>query len=181
MTQEQVVAVCAAPGHTMSKPVLDRVELVAGHGVAGDAHYGELVQHRIRVRQDPTQPNLRQVHLIHAELLDELVAAGFPVSPGLLGENITTRGLDLLGLPTGARLEFPGGPVLELTGLRNPCRQLNDLMPGLMPAVLDQAPDGSLIRKAGVMAVVLVGGLVSTGDAITVRRPAGAAPALKPV
>src|SRR6185503_18950733 len=176
-----VVAVCADPEHLMSKPVLDQIRLVAGRGVAGDAHFGELVQHRSRVRRNPNQPNLRQVHLIHAELLDELVAAGFPVSPGLLGENITTRGIDLLGLSTGSRLELAGGPVLELTGLRNPCYQLDGLLPGLLPAVLDRAPDGSLIRKAGVMAVVLTGGPVRPGDPITVRQPAGPRSALKPV
>jgi MOSC domain-containing protein YiiM len=176
-----VVAVCATGGHTMSKPVLDRIQLVAGRGVAGDAHFGELVQHRSRVRRNPNQPNLRQVHLIHAELLDELVAAGFPVGPGLLGENITTRGVDLLGLATGSRLELAGGPVLHVTGLRNPCRQLDDLLPGLLPAVLDRTPDGELIRKAGVMAVVLTGGPVSAGDAVTVRQPTGARSALRPV
>lgn len=165
----------------MSKPVLDQIQLVAGRGVAGDAHFGELVQHRSRVRRNPDQPNLRQVHLIHAELLDELVAAGFPVGPGLLGENITTRGIDLLGLATGSRLELAGGPVLEVTGLRNPCHQLDDLLPGLLPAVLDRAPGGGLIRKAGVMAVVLTGGLVGSGDAITVQEPPEPKKALKPV
>ncbi|HET6209269.1 MAG TPA: MOSC domain-containing protein, partial [Jatrophihabitans sp.] len=128
-----------------------------------------------------SQPNLRQVHLIHAELLDELVAAGFPVSPGMLGENITTRGLDLLGLRAGSRLALADGALLEVTGLRNPCVQLDGLLPGLLPAVLDRAPDGSLIRKAGVMAVVLAGGRVSAGSAITVRPPTGPAPALQPV
>jgi MOSC domain-containing protein YiiM len=181
MAGPQVLAVCAAPEHIMSKPVLGQLQLLAGRGVAGDAHFGELVQHRSRVRRDPNQPNLRQVHLIHAELLDELVAAGFPVRPGLLGENITTRDVDLLGLATGSRLELAGGPVLEVTGLRNPCRQLDDLLPGLLPAVLDRAPDGSLIRKAGVMAVVLTGGPVQAGDAITVRQPTGPRSTLKPV
>lgn len=176
-----MVAVCAAAEHTMSKPVLEQIELVAGLGVAGDAHFGELVQHRSRVRRNPNQPNLRQVHLIHAELLDELVAAGFPVSPGLLGENLTTRGVDLLGLATGSRLELTGGPVLEVTGLRNPCSQLDDLLPGLLPAVLGRAADGSLIRKAGVMAVVRTGGPVNAGDAITVREPPGTREPLRPV
>lgn len=177
----RVLAVCAAAGHTMSKPALASISLIAGLGVAGDAHLGELVQHRSRVRRDPNQPNLRQVHLIHDELLDELRGAGFPVGPGMLGENITTRGLDLLGLPTGSLLHFDGGAVVEITGLRNPCVQLDGLFPGLMQAVLDRAPDGTLIRKAGVMGVVRAGASLLPGASITVEPPAGPAAALAPV
>jgi MOSC domain-containing protein YiiM len=181
MGQGCVVAVCAAAEHTMSKPVCPSISLIAGLGVAGDAHLGELVQHRSRVRRDPSQPNLRQVHLIHAELLDQLCAAGFPVTAGMLGENITTRGIDLLGLPTGSRLRFDGGAIVEITGLRNPCVQLDGLLPGLMQAVLDRAPDGTLIRRAGVMGVVRAGGNLAAGASIVLERPVGAAAALQPV
>jgi MOSC domain-containing protein YiiM len=177
----RVLAVCAAAEHTMSKPLLASVSLVAGLGVVGDAHYGERVQHRSRVRRDPSQPNLRQVHLIHDELLDELRGAGFPVGPGMLGENITTRGVDLLGLRTGSRLRFDGGAVVEITGLRNPCVQLDGLFAGLMQAVLDRAPDGTLIRKAGVMGVVRTGGNLLPGAWITVEPAAEPASALEPV
>jgi MOSC domain-containing protein YiiM len=132
---------------------------------------GETVQHRSRVARDPSQPNLRQVHLIHAELHDELRAAGFEVADGQMGENITTRGLDLLSLPAGTRLRIGPEAVLELTGLRNPCKQLNGIQKGLMAATLDRSPDGTLIRKAGVMAIVLAGGEVRPGDQITVELP----------
>jgi MOSC domain-containing protein YiiM len=157
----------------MAKPTVDGIELLAGLGVAGDAHRGVTVKHRSRVLRDPSQPNLRQVHLIHAELHDELRAAGFAVASGVMGENVTTRGLDLLALPTGTRLRLGGEAVIELTGLRNPCVQLDGLQPGLMKAVLGRDDDGNLVRKAGVMAIVLVGGAVRPGDAIAVTLPEG--------
>lgn len=165
-----VVAVCASPGHTMRKPVQEAIRLVAGLGVEGDAHQGVTVKHRSRVARDPSQPNLRQVHLIHAELHEELLANGFTVEPGQMGENITTRGLDLLGLPNGARLRV-GEAVIEITGLRNPCAQLEGIQPGLMAAVLDRDAAGNLVRKAGVMGTVATGGEVRPGDAITVELP----------
>jgi MOSC domain-containing protein YiiM len=130
------------------------------------------VKHRSRVARDPSQPNLRQVHLIHGELHDELRERGFAVGPGVMGENITTRGIDLLGLPTGTRLRIGADAVVEVTGLRNPCRQLDGLQPGLMAAVLDRDADGRLIRKAGIMGVVLAGGAVRTGDPIVIELPA---------
>lgn len=130
------------------------------------------MKHRSRVASDPTQPNLRQVHLIQAELFDELAAAGFEVAAGVMGENITTRGLDLLALPQGARLRLGADAVIEVTGLRNPCAQLDNYQPGLTRAVLDRGPDGELVRKAGVMAVVLRGGMVGPGDLIVVELPA---------
>ncbi len=132
-----VVGVHAAPAHSFSKDSQDSIRLVEGLGVEGDAHLGRTVQHRSRVRRDPTQPNLRQVHLIHAELLDELAGLGFTVRPGDVGENITTRGVDLLALPRGTRLRLGASAVLEITGLRNPCRQLDTFTPGLMRATLD--------------------------------------------
>jgi MOSC domain-containing protein YiiM len=176
-----VIAVARDGTHRFSKPAVDAIVLLAGLGVEGDAHMGVTVKHRSRVRRDPTQPNLRQVHLIHAELHDELAGRGFDLAPGQMGENITTRGVDLLGLPTGARLRLGLEAVIEITGLRNPCVQLNGLYPGLMDAVLDRDPEGGLIRKGGIMAVVLAGGVVRAGDAILTELPAGPHQALQAV
>jgi hypothetical protein len=170
-TQGVVAAVGRAAEHTFSKPTRDRIRLLAGLGVEGDAHLGRTVQHRSRVARDPTQPNLRQVHLIHGELHDELRARGFAVAPGDMGENVTTRGVDLLGLPTGTRLRLGGEAVVELTGLRNPCVQLDRFQDGLMAAVLYRDDEGALVRKSGVMAVVLAGGDVRPGDAVAVELP----------
>ena len=157
------------------------MRLIEGIGVEGDAHAGTTVKHRSRVRQDPAQPNLRQVHLIQAELFEELRDAGFDVEPGSMGENVTTRGIDLLALPRGARLRLGLEAVIEVTGLRNPCTQLDSFQDGLMAATLDRDADGNVIRKAGVMAVVIAGGLVRPGDAITIELPAGVHEALMPV
>ncbi len=168
-------------GHAFSKPAHTSITLLAGLGVAGDAHSGRTVQHRSRVARDPTAPNLRQVHLIHAELHDELNARGFGVPPGGMGENITTRGLDLLALPAGTRLVIGQDAVLEVTGLRNPCTQLDAFRPGLMRAVLDRDAGGGLVRKAGIMAIVLAGGVVRAGDEITVQLPDGPHRPLRPV
>jgi MOSC domain-containing protein YiiM len=176
-----VVAVARNGTHAFSKPLADSIRLVAGLGVEGDAHLGTTVKHRSRVRRDPTQPNLRQVHLVHAELHDELAAAGFPVGPGDIGENVTTRGVDLLGLPVGARLRLGATALVEITGLRNPCVQLDAFMPGLMAATLDRDAEGNLIRKAGVMGVVLAGGEVRPGDRVAVELPPGPHRPLAPV
>jgi MOSC domain-containing protein YiiM len=165
----------------LSKPVEDRIRLLAGLGVEGDAHQGKTVKHRSRVARDPTRPNLRQVHLIHAELFDELRAAGFDVKPGEMGENVTTRGISLLALPTGTRLHFSEGAVAEVTGLRNPCAQLNRIRPGLMAATLDRDAEGHLVRKAGIMAIVLEGGEVRPGDPIRVELPSAPHRPLEPV
>ena len=166
-----VSAVARAPGHTFGKAVVDRIRLVAGLGVEGDAHQGRTVQHRSRVARDPAQPNLRQVHLIHGELHDELRAGGFSVAPGEMGENVTTRGIDLLALPAGTLLALGESAVVEVTGLRNPCVQLDRFQAGLMAAVLDRDDDGRLVRRAGVMAVVVTAGDVRPGDQIGVRLP----------
>lgn len=163
-----VVSVARDTGHAFSKPLQDSIRLIAGLGVEGDAHCGVTVKHRSRVAVDPTQPNLRQVHLIHEELLDELNAAGFEVAPGQMGENVTTRGIDLLGLPVGARLKLGGDAEIEITGLRNPCVQIEAFRPGLLKAVLGRGADGRLIRKAGIMGIVLAGGEIRSGDAITI-------------
>ena len=181
MASAFVAAVSRSAAHNFSKPNGDAIKLLAGLGVEGDAHAGVTVKHRSRVARDPSQPNLRQVHLIHAELLDELAAAGFAVSPGAMGENVTTRGLDLLGLPTGARLRLGADAVLEVTGLRNPCLQLDRFQLGLMAAVLGRDSDGRLVRKAGIMAVVLVGGDVRPGEPIHVALPPEPHRSLEPV
>ena len=176
-----VIAVAGDRGHNFSKPQRESIRLLAGLGVEGDAHLGETVQHLSRVRRDPGSPNLRQVHLIHAELHDELRARGFRVEAGQMGENVTTRGIDLLGLPANARLRLGADAVVEVKGLRNPCSQLDDLQPGLMAATLDKDGAGNLIRKAGVMGIVIAGGEVKPGDAIRVELPDGPFIALTPV
>jgi len=176
-----VTAVSRSATHTMTKQNEASIRLVAGLGVDGDAHRGPTVKHRSRVARDPSKPNLRQVHLIHAELHDELVAAGFAVSAGVMGENVTTRGVDLLGLPRGTRLRLGETAVVEVTGLRNPCAQLDGLQKGLMAATLARGEDGALIRKAGVMGIVLADGDVRPGDAIRVELPPPPHRALEPV
>ncbi|MDP9433375.1 MAG: MOSC domain-containing protein [Actinomycetota bacterium] len=157
--------------HRFRKASVDAVELIAGWGVEGDAHAGVTVQHRSRVARHPSQPNLRQVHLLHVELHQALRSQGFDVSAGAMGENVLTRGVDLLGLPAGARLRLGDTATVEITGLRNPCKQLDGYAPGLMQAVLGRDEAGKLVRKAGVMAVVLVGGTVRAGNAVDVTLP----------
>jgi MOSC domain-containing protein YiiM len=165
----------------MTKPFCGSIHLVEGLGVEGDAHAGATVKHRSRVVRDASQPNLRQVHLIHSELHDELRAAGFDVAPGWMGENVTTRGIDLLSLPAGTRLRLGERAVVEVTGLRNPCAQLDVLQDGLMQATLGRDARGNLVRKAGVMSVVIAGGDVRAGDHIRVELPAPPHRALEPV
>ena len=169
----EVVSVSLSSTHSFSKDVQDEVCLIANFGVEGDAHAGEKVRHRYRVRKDPTAPNLCQVHLLHQELFEELISHGMQISPGQMGENITTRGIDLLALPVGARLQLGGSAVVEVTGLRDPCSLMNDLHPGLMKACIAREADGAVIRKAGVMGVVIAGGIVRAGDEIAVSMPAG--------
>ena len=180
-TRPCVAAVSRNPVHALSKTPVDSLELRAGWGVVGDTHAGPTVQHRSRVARDPSQPNLRQVHLIHGELYAGLNVAGFAVTAGQLGENVTTQGLDLLGLSTGTRLFLGPTAVIEVTGLRNPCTQLDAFQPGLMAATLDRDAMGGLIRKAGVMAIVLIGGIVRPGDAIRIAPASGPHLPLEPV
>jgi MOSC domain-containing protein YiiM len=168
----EVTAVAASPGHAFSKQVRAVVELVAGSGVDGDAHAGATVKHRSRVARDASAPNLRQVHLIAAELHDDLHDHGFSVGPGTLGENVTTRGLDLLSLPAGTLLRLGAEAVVELTGLRNPCVQIERHAPGLLAAVRTRAADGRHVLRGGVMGVVVAGGAVRAGDPIVVALPA---------
>jgi MOSC domain-containing protein YiiM len=176
-----VIAVCVDAEHAFSKAEATSIQLLAGLGVDGDAHQGVTVKHRSRVRQDPTQPNLRQVHLIHEELHDELRAKGFRITAGAMGENITTRGIDLLALPKDTRLHIGDSSVLEVTGLRNPCAQLDNFQSGLMKAVLGRDEAGKLILKAGIMAIVLIDGEVRPGDSIRVELPAAPHRALERV
>lgn len=164
-----IIGLARDAAHRFSKEPCGAITLLAGLGVEGDAHAGRTVQHLSRQAKDPRAANLRQVHLIHAELFDELADMGFTVAPGQLGENVTTRGIDLLGLSCGTRLRLGKEAVIEITGLRNPCKQIDGLAKGLMAATLDTAEDGSLIRKAGVMATVVTGGAVQVGDGIVLE------------
>jgi MOSC domain-containing protein YiiM len=177
----QIVAVSLRSGHHFTKTNALAIRLLDGLGVDGDAHAGVTVKHRSRVRRDPTQPNLRQVHLVHRELFDELRTKGFEITPGDIGENITTAGIDLLALPRGTRLRLGSSAIVEVTGLRNPCIQLDQFRPGLMAATLDTDADGNLIRKAGIMSVVISGGEVRPGDGIVVELPPPPHEALLPV
>ncbi len=176
-----VTAVSLSKGHHFSKPNSLGIRLLKGLGVAGDAHMGETVKHRSRVAKDPTQPNLRQVHLMHEELFDELAPKNFIVRPGDMGENVTTRGIDLLALPIGARLHLGNSAVVEVTGLRNPCIQIDRCQKGLMAATLDNDADGNLVRKAGIMSVVLAEGDVRPGDTVRIELPDGPHRPLLPV
>jgi MOSC domain-containing protein YiiM len=171
-TAARVVAVSRDDAHNFSKPTAPDIRLVAGRGVEGDAHFGETVQHVHRLKRDPESPNLRQVHLMHSELFDELGERGFEVAPGELGENVTTEGIDLLGLPEGTRLRLGSDALIEITGLRNPCTQINGKERGLMKAVLGKDAEGNVIRKAGVMSIVVTGGTVRAGDPIEIELPA---------
>lgn len=176
-----IVAVSRSAGHTFRKETQQSIMLVVGEGVEGDAHQGVTVRHRSRVAKDPTQPNLRQVHVIHEELFEELATRGFEVRPGDLGENVTTRGVDLLALPVGARLRLGDAAVVEVTGLRNPCAQIDAFQSGLTKAVLDRDSHGNLVRKTGVMGVVVCGGAVCVGDPVRIALPAPPHRALAPV
>lgn len=176
-----VMAVSRNPSHALAKQPTEAIRLLAGQGVEGDAHAGATVQHRSRKRLNPDRPNLRQVHLLATELLDELRAQGFDVAPGRLGENVATRGVDLLALPAGARLRLGDAAVVEVTGLRNPCVQLDRFQAGLMEATLDRALDGGLIRRAGVMAIVVAGGPVRPRDPVAIELPAPPHRPLAPV
>jgi len=177
----KVIAVACSATHTMSKPTATSIRLLTGLGVEGDAHLGITVKHRSRVARDPTQPNLRQVHLLHTELFNELRMAGFEVAAGQMGENVTTGGLDLLALPRGTRLHLGKAAVVEVTGLRNPCAQLNGIQPGLMAATLGRNERGDLVRKAGIMSIVITGGEIRPGDPIAVELPPSPHRRLEPV
>lgn len=166
-----VVGVSKSDKHEFSKQGVGSIRLLAGLGIEGDAHLGVKVQHLARVRENPDRPNLRQVHLIHRELFDELKGKGFVIAPGELGENVTTSGIALLDLPVGTKLHLGQSAVVEVTGLRNPCRQIQAHKAGLLAAVLDKDAAGNVIRKTGIMSIVLAGGVVTAGDRIEVELP----------
>jgi len=176
-----VVSVSLSPTHSFSKAVAAEITLLAGLGVAGDAHAGAAVRHRYRVRQDPTAPNLCQVHLLHSELFRELALQGIDISAGQMGENITTAGIDLLCLPRHTRLHLGATAIVEVTGLREPCNQMNDLKPGLMKACIARGMNGEIVRKAGIMSIVIAGGIVRSCDEIEVCVPPGEPLPLYPV
>ena len=167
----RVTAVHRAGTHGFSKTTEEEIRLLQGLGVEGDAHSGATVKHRSRARRDPTQPNLRQVHLMPAELFDDVAEAGFTVTPGDLGENVTTRGLDLIHLPRGTRLRLGDEAEVEITGLRNPCVQIERFQSGLLEQMVGKDDEGNIVRKAGVMSIVIAGGTVRPGDAIRVTLP----------
>lgn len=171
MENATILSVSRHDRHAFSKTPEDSIRLLAGLGVEGDAHCGATVQHRSRVAQNPDQPNLRQVHLIAAELFEELASKGFSIQPGAMGENVTTRGIDLLALPLGTRLHLGAEAVVEVTGLRNPCKQIDAFQPGLMQAVLGRDETGALVLRAGIMGVVIAGGAIRRGDAIHTALP----------
>jgi MOSC domain-containing protein YiiM len=177
----RVVAVCTSAVHEFSKQARPAIRLLEGLGVEGDAHAGTTVQHRSRVRRNPSEPNLRQVHLVHTELFDEVARNGHQVRPGDLGENVTTTGVDLLGLPVGTVLHLGDTAEVEVTGLRNPCHQIDDFQPGLLRQVLGRAADGTVVRRSGVMAVVRRGGEVRPGDEVRVVLPSEPHQPLAPV
>ncbi|MFR0357086.1 MOSC domain-containing protein [Streptomyces sediminimaris] len=168
-----VSAVSSNGVYAFTKPNRESITLLAGLGVEGDVHAGTTVKHRSRMRRDPSQPNLRQVHLIHEELFDEVRAAGFEVAPGQLGENVTTRGIDLLGLPAGTLLRLGEDAVVEVTGLRNPCPQIDGFRQGLLKRVVGRDADGTVRRRAGIMSVVVTGGVVRPGDPVEAELPDG--------
>jgi MOSC domain-containing protein YiiM len=176
-----ILSVGRSPVHGFSKPPCDSITLLEGLGVEGDAHAGVLVKHRSRVAADPSQANLRQVHLFHAEMMAVLAGRGFALAPGDIGENVTTSGLDLLALPQDTLLHLGPGAVLRVTGLRNPCAQLDTFRPGLMRALLDRDAEGRVLRLAGIMAVVLRGGTIRPGDALRAEWPPGPHRALERV
>jgi MOSC domain-containing protein YiiM len=171
MVEARVTSVNASAVHDFSKAPALEVRLLPGLGVEGDAHCGTTVRHRYDRRKDPARPNLRQVHLIAGELLDELAQHGHPVRPGDLGENITTTGIDLLALPSGTVLRLGQEAEVRLTGLRTPCTLIDAFQPGLMRKMWAVDEHGRRSRRAGVMAVVDSGGVVRAGDPLRVVLP----------
>ena len=173
MVQPRVIAVASDSGHNFSKPLKPVINLIAGFGIEGDAHAGKTVQHLWDKKKTPNAPNLRQVHLVHEEIFKELAEDGFTVTPGDIGENIVTRGIDLLKLPLGTLLEFESGAVIELTGLRDPCKKLNKVQDGLIHKFVYKSDEGKRAVKSGVMSIVLTGGEIRSGDTIKVKLPQG--------
>jgi len=180
-TEATVAAVARSEDHRFSKEVVPEIRLLAGIGIEGDAHAGAHVKHRSRVQRNAEQPNLRQIHLIEAELLEALADKGFALAPAQIGENITTHGIDLPALPLGARLRIGADACVEVTGLRTPCAQIENFQPGLLKAVTGRDAAGKPVLKSGIMGIVRAGGTVRAGDRITVEMPSGTHEPLKPV
>ena len=176
-----VVSVSASGKHNFSKQPMSEISLIKEIGIEGDAHAGKKIQHRSRAAKDPDQPNLRQIHLIQEELFSDLKMAGFDIGPGDIGENITTKGIDLLNLPKGTILKIGSSALIEITGLRNPCIQTDSFREGLMSALVEKEPNGYIRRKAGVMGIVLEGGSIKPGDLIRIDLPAEPRNKLEPV
>jgi MOSC domain-containing protein YiiM len=176
-----VLAVCRDDQHRFSKRPASSVRLIAGAGVEGDAHAGTTVKHRSRVAVDPSRPNLRQVHLLPVEFHDEAREHGYALGPGDLGENVLTSGLDLLTLPRDTLLRLGTEAVVRVTGLRNPCRQIDAFRPGLLRLAVRRDEDGQVLRRAGVMSVVVAGGTVAPGVPIDVVVPRQPHHSLEPV
>ena len=174
MSAATVISVASDSGHNFSKPTTPAITLIAGFGVQGDAHGGKTVQHLSDKKKNPEAPNLRQVHLMHSELFDELAEQGITVLSGQMGENLVTRGIDLLNLSEGTEFHFPSGAVIQITGLRSPCKKLNTIHPDLLKAVVEKRADGSVNKKTGVMSIVLKSGDIREGDKITIVSPDGA-------
>ena len=172
MSAAKVMAVSLAAQHGFAKQPQACIRLLAGEGVEGDAHRGTTVQHLYQVRRDPSKPNLCQVHLFAAEKLGELAAAGYPLGPGEIGENVLTCGVDLLALPRGTRVRLGAQAVVEITGLRTPCSQIDGYRTGLQKLLWGpRDAKGKRERRAGVMAVVVTGGEVLPGDPLVVELP----------
>jgi len=172
MKSGKVHSLSSSAQHSFSKHTTHQVEVIKGIGIKGDAHAGVKVKHRSRVAKDPNQPNLRQIHLIHLELLKELVAKGYTVNPGDLGENITTEGISILNLPKDTILKIGENVAIQITGLRNPCHQIDKFQKGLLKEVVGKNDAGDIIRMAGIMAIVLEGGMIKVNDEILVELPA---------
>ncbi|MEV6793424.1 MOSC domain-containing protein [Streptomyces sp. NPDC051320] len=181
MADSRVTTVSSNGAYSFTKPNRESITLRVGLGVEGDVHAGVTVKHRSRMAKDPTQPNLRQVHLMHEELFEETRGEGFDLAPGQLGENVTTRGIDLLGLPTGTLLRLGDSAVVKVTGLRNPCLQIDNFQQGLLKQMVGRDDAGTLVRKAGIMSVVVAGGVVRPGDPIVAELPDGPHRALEVV
>ena len=180
MPNPTVIAVASDSAHNVIKPVRESISLIAGLGIEGDAHAGKTIQHRYDKARNPDAPNLRQVHLMHAELFDQMAELGMTVTPGQMGENITTRNIDILGVPRGTHLKI-GEAIIEITGLRNPCKHLNKVAVGLMEACIERYDDGALFPQSGVMGIVIAGGEIKVGDDIQIITPDKPYSRLEPV
>lgn len=180
----RVLSVSSSQTHSFSKPPVPGITLIANHGVKGDCHAGKTTQHRSSLQVHPPTPNLRQVHLIAIENLKKIashlttVDSAALLTPGALGQNITLEGIDLLNLPTGTELHFvsdggsQSGPVLVLTGVRDPGPQIERFQAGLKERFIVRDAERRVVgRLVGVMSVVQCGGEVRSGMGVRVVYP----------